>query len=80
MLQDQYQRRFTYLRLSLTESCNFRCNYCLPNGSDCQNKANELSVDEIEQLVKGFALAGTRKVRLTGGEPTLRKDVCDIIS
>ena len=80
MLLDQYHRRFTYLRLSLTESCNFRCNYCLPNGSDCQNRAAELTAYEVVALVKGFALAGTRKIRLTGGEPTLRKDLCDIIS
>lgn len=79
MLHDQYHRRFTYLRLSLTDNCNFRCNYCLPNGSDCHTKSNELTADEIEQLVRGFAVAGTRKIRLTGGEPTLRKDLCEII-
>lgn len=79
MLQDSYQRRFSYLRLSLTESCNFRCNYCLPNGSACDNKAAELTLPEIKHLVRGFALAGTSKVRLTGGEPTLRRDLCSII-
>lgn len=79
MLQDRYQRRFTYLRLSLTESCNFRCNYCLPDGNDCQSRQQELTLAEIEALVQGFALAGTRKVRLTGGEPTLRKDLSEII-
>lgn len=80
MLQDPFKRRFSYLRLSLTESCNFRCNYCLPDGSACDNRSSELSVAEIRHLVQGFALAGTRKVRLTGGEPTLRRDLCDIIS
>ncbi|WP_348733121.1 GTP 3',8-cyclase MoaA [Rheinheimera texasensis] len=79
MLQDPFERRFSYLRLSLTESCNFRCNYCLPNGSACDNKAAELTLAEIKHLVHGFAYAGTTKVRLTGGEPTLRRDLCDII-
>ena len=79
MLQDSFKRRFSYLRLSLTESCNFRCNYCLPNGSTCDNKAAELTLAEIKHLVHGFAHAGTSKVRLTGGEPTLRRDLCDII-
>ena len=79
MLQDSFKRRFSYLRLSLTESCNFRCNYCLPDGSACDNKAAELTLAEIKQLVQGFAHAGTTKVRLTGGEPTLRRDLCSII-
>ncbi len=79
MLQDSFERRFSYLRLSLTESCNFRCNYCLPDGSSCDNKAAELTLAEIKQLVEGFAHAGTTKVRLTGGEPTLRRDLCSII-
>jgi cyclic pyranopterin phosphate synthase len=79
MLQDKYNRRFSYLRLSLTANCNFRCNYCLPNGSECSSKPAELTLSEIRHLVKGFAQAGTTKVRLTGGEPTLRKDLCTII-
>jgi cyclic pyranopterin phosphate synthase len=79
MLQDSFKRRFSYLRLSLTESCNFRCNYCLPNGSACDNKAAELTLTEIKHLVKGFTLAGTSKIRLTGGEPSLRRDLCNII-
>lgn len=80
MLQDAFARRFRYLRLSLTESCNFRCSYCLPNGSGCDNRAAELTVPEIQALLRGFAQAGTHKVRLTGGEPTLRRDLCDIIA
>lgn len=80
MLQDSFKRRFSYLRLSVTESCNFRCNYCLPNGSACDNKSAELTLPEIKHLVHGFAYAGTSKVRLTGGEPTLRRDLCDIIA
>lgn len=82
MLVDNYARRFTYLRLSVTEACNFRCNYCLPDGTDCSSgtRAGELSLDEIRRLVTTFAQLGTKKVRITGGEPSLRRDLCDIIA
>ncbi|WP_341711071.1 GTP 3',8-cyclase MoaA [Erythrobacter sp.] len=74
-LLDGSGRRFEYLRLSLTDVCNFRCSYCLPNGykKPC-NKPSELSVEEIRRAVSGFAGLGLWKVRLTGGEPTLRCD------
>lgn len=80
MLIDAYQRRFTYLRLSVTESCNFRCTYCLPDGTDCDSRASELTLPEIRRLVTAFARLGTRKVRITGGEPSLRKDLTEIIA
>lgn len=82
MLVDNYARRFTYLRLSVTEACNFRCNYCLPDGTDCSSskRAGELTLDEIRRLVTAFAQLGTKKVRITGGEPSLRRDLCDIIA
>jgi len=82
MLVDAYDRRFTYLRLSVTEVCNFRCNYCLPEGTDCgpESRAHDLSLDEIRRLVRAFARLGTRKVRITGGEPSLRKDLPEIIA
>ncbi|WP_417657260.1 GTP 3',8-cyclase MoaA [Pseudidiomarina aestuarii] len=79
MLVDRFARRFTYLRLSLTESCNFRCDYCLPNGPDCTSRSEELTLPEIRRLVTAFAQLGTRKVRLTGGEPCLRKDLLEVI-
>ncbi len=80
-LMDLYQRRFTYLRLSVTDQCNFRCNYCLPDGYCAETSAQDpfLSPDEIKTLVKSFALLGTKKIRITGGEPTLRKDLAEII-
>lgn len=78
-LTDKYARRFNYLRLSLTESCNFRCNYCLPDGLDCDSRRDEITQDEIRRLVHAFALAGTKKIRLTGGEPSLRRDLTDVI-
>lgn len=79
MLQDQFNRRFSYLRLSVTDVCNFRCNYCLPDGYCAEDKPSPLNVSEIATLVKAFALNGTTKVRITGGEPTLRKDLAEII-
>ena len=82
MLVDQHNRRFTYLRLSITDVCNFRCNYCLPDGYSCEKNAREqpLTPQEIKKLAYAFALNGTQKIRITGGEPTLRKDLNDIIA
>lgn len=78
-LSDAIGRRFEYLRLSLTEVCNFRCTYCLPDGykKPCQRPA-ELTVDEIRRAVAVFAQLGLWKVRLTGGEPTLRRDFAEV--
>ncbi|MGM0481486.1 MAG: GTP 3',8-cyclase MoaA [Pseudomonadota bacterium] len=78
-LQDRFARRFTYLRLSLTESCNFRCDYCLPDGPDCSSRKHEITLPEIRRLVTAFAKLGTTKIRLTGGEPCLRRDLTEII-
>ena len=80
MLTDAYARRFSYLRLSVTEICNFRCSYCLPDGNDCDSRSGELTLSEIKHLVTAFARLGTRKVRITGGEPSLRKDLTEIIA
>lgn len=75
---DNYGRTFPYLRLSITDVCNFRCGYCLPNGyHGCQR--NFLSVTELRRLVQAFSELGVRKIRLTGGEPTLRKDFIEIV-
>lgn len=79
-LVDKFERRFTYLRLSITENCNFRCTYCLPNGSECYSHDGELSLAEIQCLINAFAALGTKKIRITGGEPSMRSDLCDIIS
>ncbi|MBR0573174.1 MULTISPECIES: GTP 3',8-cyclase MoaA [Pasteurellaceae] len=78
-LTDLFQRRLSYLRLSVTDLCNFKCNYCLPDGYQGKKSQNELTVSEIDNLVSTFADLGTKKIRLTGGEPTLRKDINEII-
>jgi cyclic pyranopterin phosphate synthase len=78
-LTDGFGRSFPYLRLSLTEACNFRCSYCLPDGYKADGRPQFLAVDEIERLVRAFATLGMHKIRLTGGEPSLRKDLDQII-
>jgi len=77
-LTDPHGRSFSYLRLSITDICNYRCQYCLPDGYQKTSKPQFLSTDEIENLVAGMAALGLWKVRLTGGEPTVRKDFTEI--
>lgn len=78
-LKDGFGRRFSYLRLSLTERCNFRCTYCLPNGFQKRTGfPAELSRDEMRRGVQAFARLGLWKLRLTGGEPTVRTDFTEI--
>ncbi|MFT5170134.1 MAG: cyclic pyranopterin phosphate synthase, partial [Candidatus Omnitrophota bacterium] len=66
-LQDQFSRKFYYLRLSITDVCNFKCNYCLPDGYKADGKPEFLGRDELRRIVTGFAEMGTEKVRITGG-------------
>ncbi len=78
-IADRFGRTFPYLRLSLTDVCNFSCSYCLPDGYKKTGCApSYMTKDEIVRLVRGFAALGTWKIRLTGGEPTLRPDFIDI--
>ena len=81
-LTDAFARKFYYLRLSITDVCNFRCTYCLPDGYKPSGVTNKgfLTVDEIRRVTRAFASLGTEKVRLTGGEPSLRRDFTDIIA
>jgi cyclic pyranopterin phosphate synthase len=79
-LTDGFGRSFPYLRLSLTEACNFRCSYCLPDGYHADGRPRFLAVEEIARLVRAFATLGMHKIRLTGGEPSLRKDLAQIIA
>lgn len=79
-LTDSFDRKFYYLRLSITDVCNFRCTYCLPDGYKPNGEKRFLSLDEIKRVAKAFSELGTEKIRLTGGEPTLRKDFVDIIA
>lgn len=78
-LIDPFQRRIAYLRLSVTDFCNYRCVYCLPDGYQACGNPDDLSLSEITTLVQAFSQSGTQKIRLSGGEPTLRRDITDIV-
>lgn len=78
-LRDAFGRDLHYLRLSVTDRCNFRCVYCLPQGCPRAGDAAPLSRAEIGRLVRALAGLGFWKVRLTGGEPTIRADICELV-
>ena len=79
-LKDTFGRKFPYIRLSITDVCNFKCGYCLPNGYfKPNNHPGFLNILEIENLVNGLSDLGVSKIRVTGGEPTVRKDFFDIM-
>ncbi|XP_051144447.1 GTP 3',8-cyclase, mitochondrial-like [Andrographis paniculata] len=81
VLIDSFGRRHTYLRISLTERCNLRCQYCMPaEGVELTPNPNLLSQDEIIRVANLFVSSGVTKIRLTGGEPTVRKDIDQICS
>lgn len=77
-MRDGFGRDINYLRLSVTERCTLHCAYCRAAAGNYPNKS-ELSADEFTRIVKVFAKLGIRKVRLTGGEPLMRKDILEII-
>ena len=81
LLQDSFGRKFPYIRMSITDVCNFKCGYCLPNGYQVDKSDNRkfLHLDEIKRLAKCFSELGVCKIRITGGEPTVRKDFFDIV-
>lgn len=79
MLVDSFGRLHTYLRISLTERCNLRCQYCMPaEGLELTPSTRLLSKNEIIRLADLFVSSGVAKIRLTGGEPTIRKDIEEI--
>jgi cyclic pyranopterin phosphate synthase len=78
-LRDAFGRDLHYLRLSVTDRCNFSCVYCLPSGCPRDPGSQPLSAVEIDRLVRAFSDLGFWKVRVTGGEPTIRPDICEIV-
>jgi cyclic pyranopterin phosphate synthase len=80
-LKDSFGRTFPYIRLSITDVCNFKCGYCLPNGYQIDKSDNRkfLHLEEVRRLAKALSELGVNKIRLTGGEPTVRKDFFDIV-
>ncbi|NUT62233.1 GTP 3',8-cyclase MoaA [Herbaspirillum sp. C9C3] len=74
VLQDRFGRRISYVRLSVTDRCDLRCSYCMPKGfNGFEEPANWLGFDEISRVIAAFARLGVGRVRLTGGEPLLRR-------
>jgi cyclic pyranopterin phosphate synthase len=78
-LTDRFGRRIEYLRLSVTDRCDLRCSYCMPSGfRDFEEPLDWLTFDEIERVIRLFSELGTRRIRLTGGEPLVRKDLPEL--
>ena len=81
MLKDTHSRIHDYLRISLTDSCNFRCQYCMPDENiACLPNKHLMQVDEIDHIAKTFVDLGVNKIRLTGGEPMVRKEFPEILN
>ena len=81
ILKDSFGRKFPYIRLSISDVCNFKCGYCLPDGYKIDKSDNRsfLNIEEIGRLAKALSELGVSKIRLTGGEPTVRKDFFEIV-
>lgn len=80
LLQDTFGRKHDYLRISITEHCNMRCTYCMPeDGIALTPKPNLMTADEIVSIAQTFVNLGVTKIRLTGGEPLVRKDAKEIM-
>src|SRR5204863_2528183 len=79
-IADRFGRRVSYLRVSLTDRCNYRCTYCMPEDPQFRPRADLLTFEEIVRLVGIFASGGVRRIRLTGGEPTVRNQIVDLVA
>ena len=78
-LHDNFGRNIEYVRLSVTDRCDLRCQYCLPKGfKDFQEPSEWLSFDEIERIIQAFGELGTRRLRITGGEPLVRANLPEL--
>ena len=78
-LIDQFNRRISYLRLSVTDRCDLRCSYCMPERQVFVPRKEVLSLEELHQLALGFITRGVTKIRLTGGEPLVRRDMIELV-
>lgn len=78
-MKDQYGRTIDYMRISITDRCNLRCRYCMPEGVDLVSMGEILTYEEIERICQAAALEGIRKLKITGGEPLVRKGCTGLI-
>ena len=80
MLKDQFNRKISYLRVSVTDRCDLRCLYCMEENMVFLPKKEVLSLEELYKLCSTFIDLGVKKIRLTGGEPLVRKNVISLIT
>lgn len=78
-LIDSFARQISYVRLSVTDRCDLRCSYCMPERMQFLPKSEVLSLEELHRLAQAFIARGVRKIRLTGGEPLVRRDVLTLV-
>ena len=78
-MKDQFGREVSYLRLSVTDNCNLRCVYCMPQDTRNEPEDNNLTIDEYFRAVKIFSKLGIKKIRITGGEPLVRKGIDELV-
>ena len=79
-MQDSFGRHISYLRVSVTDRCDFRCVYCMSEHMSFLPKKEMLSLDELERLANIFVAKGVERLRITGGEPLVRKNVMSLLS
>src|ERR1051325_2084298 len=79
-LVDPFARAITYLRVSVTDRCDFRCVYCMAENRKFLPKADLLSLEELDRLCSAFVAKGVRKLRLTGGEPLVRRGIMTLFA
>src|SRR6266446_4785130 len=79
-LVDRFGRSITYLRVSVTDRCDFRCVYCMSEHMTFLPKKDVLSLEELDRLCSAFVTRGVRKLRLTGGEPLLRRGIMTLVA
>ena len=80
MLIDSFQRKISYLRLSVTDRCDFRCTYCMSEDMEFLPKKDVLSLEELDRVCHAFIELGVKKIRVTGGEPLVRKNIMQLFN
>ena len=80
MLIDPFQRKISYVRISVTDRCDFRCTYCMSEEMQFLPKKDLLSLEELERLSNVLIELGVKKIRITGGEPLVRKNILQLFN